>query len=347
MTPRRELLIAVVALALTACAGVAADGTGSADPTTPPIVADVGALPGAVSTPAAGDATTIESTSTSTSVPVEQVEARGNRVLMIGDSILASTSRRYGGLMCSTLVPLGWRVAVEAEVSRQISFARAVQRERLAEGWDVGLVFLGTNHGNDPVAYRQELDRVVERFGDMPVVLVNVTQRNNAMTEVNDAIAEVAGRRDNVVVVDWRAMTYVDRSLLNTDGIHPSDRGRQQLVAAVAEVLGQAPPAVGGKPAACLPSRFTDDAEGLPDGLMPTTTVQGGTNKPSSSTTTTTTTAPGGASPSTTNPPSATSTTMAAPGTTVSSVVPSTNAPVTTTPPSTGGSDRPAATDGT
>ena len=37
---------------------------------------------------------------------------------MIGDSILASTSRRYTGEMCLGLVPLDWAVEVDAEKSR-------------------------------------------------------------------------------------------------------------------------------------------------------------------------------------------------------------------------------------
>ncbi|MEY3132305.1 MAG: hypothetical protein RLZ29_642, partial [Actinomycetota bacterium] len=38
----------------------------------------------------------------------------GNRVLLVGDSIFASTAKRYGGEMCNALKPLGWQVAVEA-----------------------------------------------------------------------------------------------------------------------------------------------------------------------------------------------------------------------------------------
>ena len=52
--------------------------------------------------------------------------AEGNRILMIGDSILASTSSRYGNHMCEAVVPLGWRVAVEAEPSRFIDFGNRV-----------------------------------------------------------------------------------------------------------------------------------------------------------------------------------------------------------------------------
>ena len=50
----------------------------------------------------------------------------GNRILIIGDSIIASTSSRDGGQMCDVLVPLGWEVAVEAEPSRFIDFGNRV-----------------------------------------------------------------------------------------------------------------------------------------------------------------------------------------------------------------------------
>jgi len=35
-------------------------------------------------------------------------QVRGPRILMIGDSILSSTSSRYGNEMCDVMVPLGW-----------------------------------------------------------------------------------------------------------------------------------------------------------------------------------------------------------------------------------------------
>ena len=72
----------------------------------------------------------------------------GNRLLMIGDSIMASTSSRYGNEMCDALVPLGWQVAIEAEASRFAEFGVRVLDQRLnAEaGWDAAVVFLGTNY---------------------------------------------------------------------------------------------------------------------------------------------------------------------------------------------------------
>ena len=47
----------------------------------------------------------------------------GNRLLVIGDSIMASTTERYGGAMCSRLVPMGWAVEIDAESGQHIEFA--------------------------------------------------------------------------------------------------------------------------------------------------------------------------------------------------------------------------------
>ncbi|MEX0846546.1 MAG: hypothetical protein WD023_02110, partial [Ilumatobacteraceae bacterium] len=132
------------------------------------------------------------------------------------------------------------------------------------------------------------------------------TQRNSAMADVNANIAAAAYAHPNVVIVDWRAMTYANPSLLNSDGIHPTERGRKQLVAAIAAALGGAPTAP--PDGDCLDSVFFDDGEGFPDGVMPTTTVTGTGTKPKPSPTSTTVSKGGGSS--TTNPATATSTTV-------------------------------------
>lgn len=59
---------------------------------------------------------TVVRSTTSTAAPPTTVPAEptigdlvtGNRVIAIGDSIFASASRRLGGELCDTLVPLGW-----------------------------------------------------------------------------------------------------------------------------------------------------------------------------------------------------------------------------------------------
>ena len=51
---------------------------------------------------------------------------------MIGDSVLASISNRYGDELCDQLVPRGWVVEVDAEVGRRIEFGRQVLAQRRA-----------------------------------------------------------------------------------------------------------------------------------------------------------------------------------------------------------------------
>ena len=87
----------------------------------------------------------------------------GNRVLVIGDSILASISDRHGGQLCDRLVPRGWAVEVDAETGQHVEYGRQVLRRRLGEGWDAAVVMLGNNYGGDPVAYGAELDRPARR----------------------------------------------------------------------------------------------------------------------------------------------------------------------------------------
>ena len=128
---RRPSLLALVALALTtgACgiASTSASDTGDPVGTPVPTLAGVGVLPDTVPpnraplvmvrAPLNEDGTTAE---------LIGVVAEGNRVLLIGDSILASTATRYGREMCDALNPLGWSVEVDAEPGRFVEFGNKV-----------------------------------------------------------------------------------------------------------------------------------------------------------------------------------------------------------------------------
>lgn len=189
--------------------------------------------------------------------------AQGNRLLIIGDSIMASTANRYGGEMCETLVPLGWRVAVEAESGRLVEFGRTVLRERLSQGWDAAVVFLGTNFGGDQGRYESDLTRIVDSLAPRPTVLLTATVFRDTMKLVNESIRAVAAKYPNVAVLDWSAAS-TQPGILNRDRIHPTATGRKVLVASVAAALGNAPTT----PGACLPSRFTDDSLGNEEDLL-------------------------------------------------------------------------------
>lgn len=197
--------------------------------------------------------------------------AAGNRLLVIGDSILSGTASRYGGAMCSALVPLGWRVAVEAEAGQMVGFGRTVLKDRIYEGWDAGVVFLGTNYGGNQKNYERDLTAIVEALAPRPTLLLTATLNRPSMQQVNETIRTVASKFSNVSVLDW-GTTSIQSGLLNRDRVHPTDAGRQVLVASIAAALGTAPET----PGACLPSKYTDDSL-VTGGVMPSTTMPGDT----------------------------------------------------------------------
>jgi hypothetical protein len=194
-------------------------------------------------------------------VPVGE-HAAGNRLLMIGDSITASVSKRYGGEACQALVPLGWQVEVDAETSRFIDFGKTVLDKRLKQGWDAAIIFLGTNYGKNREVYEGLLHAMILRLIPVPVVLINTSLFRPEQQEVNDAIAEQAAQFTNVTVIDWAALTEADPSLTGGDSIHLTPHGRQALAYALAATMGPAP----AQPGKCLDTSFHNDSGGSPYG---------------------------------------------------------------------------------
>ena len=335
MRARREVSLGVLCVLLAACSAVASAPDSSHDPT----IEGVGILPGSNPDPAVvptevGTVVSVSDESTTTLPPRPSIGSlvTGNRLLMIGDSITASAAKRYGGELCNALVPLGWQVEVDAEPSRFVDFGNQVLDKRLSAKWDAAYVFLGSNYLGDQLAYRKQLERIVQRLTPMPVVLLTVTLFDESRREVNDAIALVAAEFSNVHVLDWGAIASADATtILRGDGLHLTNNGRLVLASTVAGALGQAPTA----PGDCLRTSFSNDAgasvngtdtppkhpvKPTPTTVKPTTatTVAGGTptTKPTGTTpppppTTTPTTQP----PATTVPPSPTTTTTTQPPT--------------------------------
>jgi hypothetical protein len=207
--------------------------------------------------------------------------------------------------MCSALVPLGWRVAVEAEAGQMVGFGRTVLKDRIYEGWDAGVVFLGTNFGGNEKNYERDLTAIVEALAPRPTLLLTATLNRPTMQLVNETIRTVASKYSNVSVLDW-GTTSIQPGLLNRDRVHPTDAGRQVLVASIASALGTSPES----PGACLSSKYTDDSL-VTGGIMPSTTMPGETI-PMGTTTIpgATTTTIAGASSSTTLAPGMTTTTV-------------------------------------
>ena len=304
MRVARQICRAVVApcalLVLAALAGCTAVANSGSDTSTVETVSGVGKLP-----PGAAPATetaapdsigdtadgTTDGTSggtdpsptlSGTTIPASQTigaRAVGNRLLMIGDSLTASISQRYGGQACEALVPLGWRVEVDAETRRFIDFGKRVLDERLSAGWDAAVIFLGNNYGEDQATYQSALHALLLRLVPRPTVVITTALFRPQQAEVNAAIAAEAAQFTSVTVLDWASLG-TDPSITGADNLHLTDTGRRILAYYLAATVGTAPQ----QPGECLKTKYTDDSAGSPNGPA------GNTTKPKTSTGTKTTT---------------------------------------------------------
>lgn len=323
MTARRSIsagvaVLAAVALLLPSCGGGNGDTSGTLD--------GVGRIPG---NDFVGVATLPPDIAAEVSIPeidgaLLGAVAKGNRLLMIGDSILSSISKRYGNEGCGLLVPQGWNVALEAEAGQFVEFGLDVLDKRWNEGWDAVVIELGTNYGGSKDRYRETMEKILDRIGDTPVVLANTTVFRAPQKEVNAVVDELVERYPNATLLDWAAISKAP-SVLSGDRIHPTPKGRVVLATAIARAAGIAPTS----PGDCMKVYFQDDSRVLPD-VMPgkdDTTVPP-TSVEASSTSVApvvTTIAPPGAA--TTSVAGATSTVA------VTTLAPQPTAPATTGPP--------------
>ena len=195
--------------------------------------------------------------------------AQGNNLLMIGDSIMASISKRYGNEACGLMVPQGWNVALEAEAGQFAEFAGKVLDRRWSEGWDAVVIGLGSNYDGNKERYRTAMEKAIARVSPLPILLVNTTEFRSKQAEVNAIIEELVAANENITLLDWRTIS-ANRSLRSNDGIHPSPDGRIVLATAIARAVGVAPTA----PGDCMKVYFQDDSRVL-QGVMPTTTALG------------------------------------------------------------------------
>ena len=179
----------------------------------------------------------------------------GNRVLLVGDSILASTAKRYGNEMCNTLEPLGWQVAVEAEPGRFAEFGVRVLQSRIDAIWDVVVVYLGTNYEGNESSLRTQFEKMFETTRGVETVVLTTGVFRDAQKTVNKVIREVAGEFDHVNVLDWAPVTKV-KGINSADKIHLSDLGRAALAQTIGRALDYAPY----REASCLDPRVRDDS---------------------------------------------------------------------------------------
>lgn len=175
----------------------------------------------------------------------------GRDVLVIGDSILASTAPRFGGLLCEVLnESFGWSVEIHAETGQAVEFGELVLDERLEppglEGFDAVVVMLGNNYRGNYDEYTLQLEALLERLAPRPTVLYTLTETTPDHTRINEYIRWRSYFHPNVIVVDWAEYTAAEPDrLLAADGLHPSDEGRGRLALFTAAALGPAPDTVG------------------------------------------------------------------------------------------------------
>ena len=189
--------------------------------------------------------------------------ASGGRLLVIGDSVLASVADGAGGELCPALVPLGWQVEVDAEAGRPVEFGERVLEERLPDDvaadddWDAAVVQLGGDDGGgDPERYFDGLNEVLYWLAPRPTLVLTVGGPGPGRAGVNDAIERLDGLYGNVTVLDWASLAEVD-GVVGRDGSSPTPAGRATLVEALSTALGSVD---GGSGGACLPGGSFDDA---------------------------------------------------------------------------------------
>jgi hypothetical protein len=289
-----------------------------------PLSLPVGELPSSLPVdPAPGGPT--GSTGPTTTLPRQQqvgAKAKGNRVILLGDSVTASTSQRYSNDMCKALVPLGWRAEIDAESGRFIEFGNKVLDARLKAGWDAAVVLLGNNYVENQENYRQQLERIITRLSPNPIVLLTVTEIRTSRQQVNSVIRDMAKLHSNVQIVEWSVITRNDPGLTGPDHLHLTPRGRASLASSVALALGTAPTS----PGKCMPTNYTDDS------MMPVTgtSAPGTAGTSSSHNGTTSTPEPGTSSVTATTKAPATSTTTTTGSTKTTASTPSSTTPATT-----------------
>ena len=190
-------------------------------------------------------------------------QVSGSRVLIIGDSIIASTSSRYGNEMCSTLTKLGWQVAVEAQAGEFIDFAQKVVGRRLEDGWDAVVMFLGTNFDGNAKHFDESFRETIAAFGPTPFVVLTTAEFRSQQRVVNDIIRRVALDFPHMTLLDWSQIAK-NPGVIGSDGVHLTADGRDVLVTSIARALEFAPDRNNGQ---CLESVFRNDSKVV--GVMP------------------------------------------------------------------------------
>jgi GDSL-like Lipase/Acylhydrolase family len=185
-------------------------------------------------------ATAASSGSSATPAPPSASTARGNRVLLVGDSLLWQSMPP----VASALQSGGWDPTIRAAPGTTIGAWTPKMSDFVAETRpDVVVVELGTNNCT---AECPNLAGVIDRLmrgipGSTPVYWLNVQSQPGYPAHpesVNDALAAALRRWSNLELVDLSARLRNHPEWHQADGLHLSAAGSAQLAGLIAESLG-------------------------------------------------------------------------------------------------------------
>jgi hypothetical protein len=209
----------------------------------------------------------LETTTTTTEPAPEPIvgpisaEVFGNRILLIGDTVLASTAPRHDGVMCDVLAAFGWQAEIAAEFGRFVDFGRTVVEARVTPtepDWDAAAVMLGNHFDGDLDGFEAELNDLVAALAPRPTLVYTLAEVDADRTAVNTIIRDLPRFHPNVVVLDFADVVADDPDVVLADtpsGL--SEEGLGRLALHTAATLGE-PPTTDN--AGCVPPVFVDDS---------------------------------------------------------------------------------------
>jgi lysophospholipase L1-like esterase len=177
---------------------------------------------------------------TASSRPTAAPKVRGNRVLLVGDSLLWQST----AAVTASLRAGGWDPTIDAYPSTTTGTWAPKMSEMVAETQpDVVVVELGTNNCT---AACPNLAGVIDRLlagvpRSTPVYWMNVQNQPSYPAHpesVNDALVAARSRWSNVTLVDMSARFRNHPEWHQTDGLHFTATGSDQLASLITETLG-------------------------------------------------------------------------------------------------------------
>jgi hypothetical protein len=175
------------------------------------------------------------STTTTTTIPAIDLPLPpgDNSVYILGDSVILGT--QY--VIDTTLA--GWRVTLDAKVSRRMDQGLDIIRSKGGALGRVVVVHLCTNwFGGDYGAAADQLIAMLK--GADRIVWVTCVPWVGEINAANEAIRALPDRYPNVAAVDWAAVAGTP-GYTSGDGLHLQGVGQNVLADLVAGAIGPAP----------------------------------------------------------------------------------------------------------